>query len=86
MSDNAFWCTMVLGIIGLVISAIVAGMAIDAYRDCQYIKAGYTRKTLQGHDWPQWVKEEPASQTPPAVYDIATPIAVPLCGKMETAK
>lgn len=59
MSDNAFWCTMVLGIIGLVLSAIVAGMAIDAYRDCRYIEAGYTRKTLQGHDWPQWVKGSP---------------------------
>ena len=30
---------------------------------------------------------EPASRTPPVTYNgIVTPIAVPLCGKMETPK
>jgi len=59
MSDNTFWCTVVLGIIGLVVSTIVGLTAIDAYRDCRYIEAGYTRTTVPGHDWPIWVKGSP---------------------------
>ena len=43
--------------IGLMFATIVASMAINAYRDCQFIKAGYTRKVLPGHHCPQWVKE-----------------------------
>lgn len=87
MSNNVFWCSLVLGILGLLASAIMAGMAIDAYRDCRFIEAGYTRQMLPGHSWPEWVKAEPASRTPPVTYnDSVTPIAVPLCGKTETAK
>lgn len=73
MNDNAFWCTMVLGALGLVLSAVVAGMAIFAYRDCrheemalsayrdrQYLEAGYTLQVLPGRARPEWVKTEPA--------------------------
>lgn len=67
MSDNAMWCTLVLGIVGLVLSTIVAGMAIYAYRDCRYIEAGYTRQVLPGHSWPEWVKgNQPVGATEPA--------------------
>ena len=58
MSDEAFWCTIILGVLGLGASAIVACMAIDAYRDCRYIKAGYTKQVLPGHNWPVWVRKE----------------------------
>ena len=58
MSDEAFWCTLILGVLSLLVFAIVAGLAIDAYRDCQYIKAGYTKQVLPGHSWPVWVRKE----------------------------
>ena len=58
MSDNAFWCTLILGVLGLVVSAIAVGMVIDAYRVCRYINAGYTRQMLPGHNWPVWVRKE----------------------------
>lgn len=49
----------VLAVLGLMFATIIAGMAIHAYRDCQFIKAGYTRKVLPGSYQPQWVKEQP---------------------------
>lgn len=58
MSNNAFWCTLILGILGLVVSAIIAGVAIDAYRDCRYIEAGYTKQVLPGYSWPVWARKE----------------------------
>lgn len=45
--------------VGLLFTMIVTLVAIDAYRDCQYIKAGYTHKMLPGACRPQWVKEPP---------------------------
>lgn len=89
MSNNAFWCTILGSVLTFVLLLAVSLMALDVYRDCQYMKAGYTRQMLPGHSWPEWVKAEPAPRTPPAAYnynDIAVPIAMPLCGKMETAK
>jgi len=50
-------------IVGLVVAMITAisvtAIVVDGYRDCQYIKAGYTRKTLPGCCYPKWVKESP---------------------------
>lgn len=60
MIDNNFklGMTVLLTVIGLLFATIVAGMAIHAYRDCRFIKAGYTRKMLPGSHTPQWVKEQ----------------------------
>lgn len=60
MIDNfKFGMVTFLIVIGLIFATIVACVAIDAYRDCQFIKAGYVRKTLPGYGYPQWVKEQP---------------------------
>ena len=58
MSDNTFWTVIVCSVVTMIASIAITAIVVDGYRDCQYIKVGYTRKTLQGHDWPQWVKEE----------------------------
>lgn len=59
MIDNnfKFGMTVLLMVLGLLFAMIVACVAICAYRDCQFIKAGYTRKVLPGSYHPQWVKE-----------------------------
>ena len=64
MIDNnfKFGMSVLLAGIGLLFTTIVAGMAIHAYRDCQFIKAGYTRKVLPGSYCPQWVKEQPCER------------------------
>lgn len=56
MSNNVFWCVIVTSLMTLIATVTITGIAIDAYRDCQYIKAGYTRAVLPGHSWPEWVK------------------------------
>jgi len=59
MSDKTFWLAIVCSVLAMITTISVTAIVVDGYRDCQYIKAGYTRKTLQGYDWPQWVKESP---------------------------
>jgi len=59
MSDNAFWCTLWCCLIGAVCCIAVCGVVSSTYLDCQYIKNGYTRATLVGSDFVQWVKETP---------------------------
>lgn len=61
MTDNISKVGMavLLMAMGLMFATIVACMAISTYRDCQFIKAGYTRKVLPGSYDPQWVKERP---------------------------
>lgn len=56
-SNFKFGMAVLLMVLGLLFAMIVACMAIHAYRDCQFIKAGYTRKVLPGSYNPQWVKE-----------------------------
>lgn len=59
IDDNfKFGMAVLLTVIGLLFATIIAGMAIHAYRDCLFIKAGYTRKVLPGCHCPQWVKEQ----------------------------
>lgn len=59
MSNNTGW-VVIVGLVATMITTIaVTAIVVDGYRDCQYIKAGYTHRTLPGHDWPQWVKESP---------------------------
>lgn len=57
MSDNTQQCIIMCTLMLSLVAVIVACVAIDAYRDCRYIEAGYTRVTLPGADFPQWVKE-----------------------------
>lgn len=57
MRDNVFWCVIITSLMTLIATVTITGIAIDAYRDCQYIKAGYTRKMLPGHSWPEWVND-----------------------------
>lgn len=59
MIDSNFKCglTAILVATGLLCATVVACVAIDAYRDCRFIKAGYTYKTLPGTSYPRWVKE-----------------------------
>ncbi len=56
MSNNAFWCTMVGSLLAFVLLLVVSIVSIDAYRDCRYIEAGYTRQMLPGHPCPVWTK------------------------------
>lgn len=56
MSDNAKWCTVLGTLLAFVLLLVVSLVALDVYRDCCYIEAGYTRSTVPGHDWPIWVK------------------------------
>jgi len=57
MGIHAATCTIVALAVFLVVSITLTAIITDAYRDCQYIKAGYTMKTLPGYSWPRWVKE-----------------------------
>ena len=61
MIDNnfKFGMAVLLVVMGILFATIVACMAIHAYRDCQFIKAGYTRRVLPGCYSPQWVKDQP---------------------------
>ena len=59
MNDNTFWLAIVCSVITMVTSISIAAIVVDGYRDCQYIKAGYTRKVLKGYCRPQWVKDSP---------------------------
>lgn len=56
-SEFKFELTALLVLLCSVLATVVACTAIDAYRDCQYIKAGYTHKKLPGYSRPQWVLE-----------------------------
>lgn len=60
MVDNnfKFGMAVLLKVLGLLFAMLVACVAICAYRDCQFIKAGYTRKVLPGNCSPQWVKDQ----------------------------
>lgn len=83
MNDNTFWLALACSVITMITSIAITAIVVDGYRDCQYIKAGYTRKTLQGYDWPQWVKESPCdcgknSQVPgldPRNWAISVPLS-----------
>ena len=59
MIDSDFKCGLVALLVaaGLLCETIVACVAIDAYRDCRFIEAGYTYRTLPGASCPHWVKE-----------------------------
>ena len=59
MSDNAFWCTIWCCLATVIGAVIICGIVSCTYLDCQYIKNGYTRATLVGTDFVQWVKETP---------------------------
>ena len=56
-SDFKLGLAALLVFAGLLCATVVACVAIDAYRDCRFIKAGYTYKTLPGASYPHWVKE-----------------------------
>ena len=56
-SDFKFGLVALLIVTGLLCATAVVCMAIDAYRDCWFIEAGYTYKTLPGASCPYWVKE-----------------------------
>lgn len=56
-SDFKLGLVALLVALGLLFATIVTCVAIDAYRDCRYIEAGYTHKMLPGESYPQWVKE-----------------------------
>ena len=57
MSNNTSW-VVIIGLVVAMIAAIsVTAIVVDGYRDCQYIKAGYTKKMLPGCACPAWVKE-----------------------------
>lgn len=49
-----FWFVLCLAITTLIISSFV----FTYKRQVKFIDAGYTRTTLLGYDYPQWVKEE----------------------------
>lgn len=66
MIDNVKFGVAVLLALGLMFAAVVASLAINAYRDCQFIKAGYTREVLPGSRIPQWVKRQPCER-----YDLS---------------
>jgi len=51
------WCIVVVAVLLAIVAIVLGCVGIDAYRDCQYIKAGYSRQMLPGYDWPAWVKE-----------------------------
>lgn len=57
MSDNAMWSIMACALFFMIAAIVITVVCTDVYRDCKYIENGYTRKTLVGYDWPQWVKE-----------------------------
>ena len=57
INDFKVWLGAILVGVGLMCATVFACRALDVYRDCQYIKAGYTHKTLPGGYRPQWVKE-----------------------------
>lgn len=59
MGIHAAWCTVVALVVFMIVVISVTAIIVDGYRDCQYIKAGYTRKTLPGYSYPKWVKESP---------------------------
>lgn len=51
------WCVIVVAVLLSVVAIVLGCVAIDAYRDCRYIEAGYTLQMLPGYSWPKWVKE-----------------------------
>lgn len=61
-NDFKFGMAVLLAVICSMFATIVVGMAINAYRDCQFIKAGYTRDVLPGSYSPQWIKKQPCER------------------------
>ena len=59
MSDNAMWCTLWCTLMAVVGAIVICAITTYAYLDCKYIENGYTRATLVGTDFVQWVKETP---------------------------
>ena len=59
MSNSTGWVVMVCSAIAMIAAISITAIVVDGYRDCQYIKAGYTMKTLPGYSWPKWVKDSP---------------------------
>ena len=59
MGVHAACCTVVALVVFMIMAISITAIVVDGYRDCQYIKAGYTRKTLPGCCYPKWVKESP---------------------------
>lgn len=57
-SDFKLGLAALLVLVGLLCATVVACVAIDAHRDSQFIKAGYTYRMLPGEPRPQWVKED----------------------------
>lgn len=56
-NDFKFGMAILLVVVGLLCAMAVTCVAVDAYRDCRFIKAGYTYKALPGMSYPYWVKE-----------------------------
>jgi hypothetical protein len=57
IDDNCFWLYMSLGIVLIISSLVILLVYINHLNEKQYIEHGYTRKTLVGTYYPQWVKE-----------------------------
>lgn len=56
MSDNAFWCTLWLGLATVVGLTIATCVAVYSYRDCHAMSLGYSLKSLPGYHYPVWTK------------------------------
>lgn len=56
--DNKLFVTLLLGLAGILATAIVAGLAIDNYNDRHMAELGYERTTVPGHDCPVWRKAD----------------------------
>lgn len=56
--DNKLFATLILGLAGILATAILAGMTIDNYNDRHMAELGYERTTVAGHDCPVWRKAD----------------------------
>ena len=57
MKEFPAWCVLVLAAVLGLVSIVITAIVVDGYRDCKFIEGGYTRATLPGTSWPEWVKE-----------------------------
>lgn len=56
--DNKLFATLILGLAGILATAILAGMTIDNYNDRHMAELGYEKTTVVGHDCPVWRKAD----------------------------
>lgn len=57
-SDNKLFVTLLLGLAGILATALLAGIAIDNYNDRCMAELGYEETTVPGHDCPVWRKAD----------------------------